>query len=341
MLFFVSTTYIPALFSGLTVFLLQCLSTYLKFHSTVPASPPTSSEATLLSDISETTAAAPDLVSPFERVHFYTGISEVHPLLLHRSDILQRPFVIPRVRFSVIPEKTAHSANHPILKNKLGRRQLLQRSSSFSRIRAVVFASLRCCLSASPRLMITAWLSSTTTSCSGSPSIPTLLRRPPCRDANASILAILAKHGIQDAAVHWIEGAVEALGGPPSHDARRPGHGPDPLHPPSSDSCPGRAPRRGGVGEQRCAGLARSVLPRGKGPARQQEQEGHVSTNKHVTSSDTTQDYDYSGRSGAPQQQFNAQLQQPSVPAGRQQRPVHSLPPSSVTPSSSPSSLRK
>ncbi len=121
MLFFVSTTYLPASFSGLTVFLLQCLSTHLKFHPTVPAweASPTSSEATLLSDISKTTTAAPDLVSPFESVHFYTGISEDHPLLLHRSDILQRPFIIPRERFSVIPEKTAHSANHPILKNKL------------------------------------------------------------------------------------------------------------------------------------------------------------------------------------------------------------------------------
>jgi len=36
-----------------------------------------------------------------------------------------------------------------------------------------------------------------------------------CRDANAPILAILAKHGVQDAAVHWIEGAVEPLAGSP------------------------------------------------------------------------------------------------------------------------------
>ena len=36
-----------------------------------------------------------------------------------------------------------------------------------------------------------------------------------CHDANADILAILAKHSIQDAAVYWIEGKVQPLVGPP------------------------------------------------------------------------------------------------------------------------------
>ena len=103
----------------MTVFQLRCVHETAMRERDAAAASASSGPPAGLSHFSETAAAEPDLVSPFERVHFYTGVSEDHPLLFHRSDLLQHPFVIPRERFSVIPEKTAHSANHPILKNKL------------------------------------------------------------------------------------------------------------------------------------------------------------------------------------------------------------------------------
>ncbi|KAK1227924.1 hypothetical protein PQX77_009063 [Marasmius sp. AFHP31] len=73
----------PSELGWVNVLHLQCLSDNRKPNPTAPASPtsPSSSEATLLSHFSNTTTVVPDLVSPFERVHFYTGISLDHPLL--------------------------------------------------------------------------------------------------------------------------------------------------------------------------------------------------------------------------------------------------------------------
>ncbi|KAI0684009.1 hypothetical protein BC835DRAFT_1422711 [Cytidiella melzeri] len=74
-----------------------------------------SNEATLFSNSTETS-----LVSLLERTGFYHGISEDPPLLFHRSDLQQHPFVIRKDRFwSSIPQKTVHYANHAILKNQL------------------------------------------------------------------------------------------------------------------------------------------------------------------------------------------------------------------------------
>ncbi|KIJ08779.1 hypothetical protein PAXINDRAFT_88369, partial [Paxillus involutus ATCC 200175] len=177
--------------------------------------PPASSEATLLFKFSETTAAEPDLVSLFERVHFYTGVSEDHPLLLHRPDLLQRPFVIPRERHSVIPEKTAHGVHHPVLKNTLWKETvapeiiaLLKNQTRGVRVSTMLpvrFSTLDDDGKDVFDNHIVLWIS----------VHPNTTKETSCRDTNADIFAILAKHGIQDAAVHWIEGAVESLAGPP------------------------------------------------------------------------------------------------------------------------------
>ena len=52
-------------------------------------------------------------------------------------------------------------------------------------------------------------------SCSGSPFGLTPPRRPPAAPPTPPFLDIFAQHGIHDIAVHWIEGAVEPLVGPP------------------------------------------------------------------------------------------------------------------------------
>lgn len=299
----VSTTYSPTSVSGLTVFQLQCLNAHLKFHPTVTASPtpPTSSDATLLSDSSEATATEPDLISLFERVHFYTGVSEDHPLLLQRSDLLQRPFVIPRDRhWAVIPEKTAHSANHPILKNKLWKETVApeivallkdpSRGVRVSTMLPVRFSTPDDDGKAVFDDYIVLWIS----------VHPNTTKETSCRNANADIHAILAKHGIEDAAVHWIEGAVESrLGGPPP--MMRVVRERDPTHyirraVTAALGVPLAAEQLADSDAQGSLGL---YFHEGK------DRHGNTSkrimclTNKHVTSSNTTRDHEY-GRPGSP-----------------------------------------
>ncbi|KAI0045878.1 hypothetical protein FA95DRAFT_1469773, partial [Auriscalpium vulgare] len=161
---------------------------------------------------SETTAVEPDLVSLFERVHFYTGISDDHPPLLPCSDLLQHPFVIiRRGRFSSIPEKTAHGVVHPVLKNELWKETvapeiiaLLKDKTRGVRVSTMVpvrFSTLEEDGKDVLDKHIVLWISVQ----------PNTTKETSCRDANASIVAILAKHGMQDAAVYWIKGAVESL----------------------------------------------------------------------------------------------------------------------------------
>ena len=304
LLFRVSIAYLQTSSLGLTVFQLQCLSNHVKYHSTAPASPTSSSssDTMLHSHVSETTAVEPDLVSLFERVHFYTGISHDPPPLLHRSDLLQRPFVIPRGRFSAIPEKTAHGVVHPVLKNKFWKETvapeiiaLLKDETCGVRISTM----LPVCFSTPNEngkdvldKHIVLWIS----------VHPNTTKETSCRDANAPILAILAKHGIQDAAVHWIEGAVESLVGPP------------PMMGVVTDTDPTHWIRRAltavlGVplaavqlADKDAQGTLGVYFHEGKDRHGNKSTRVMALTNKHVTSKDTKTDYEYSDRPGAPRQ---------------------------------------
>ncbi|TRM65462.1 hypothetical protein BD626DRAFT_399375 [Schizophyllum amplum] len=131
---------------------------------------------------------------------------------------------------------------------------------------------------------------------------PNITKETSCRDASADILAIFAKHGIQDVAVHWIEGAVESFAGPPP--MMRVVRDTDPTHWirraltavlgfPLAAEALANVDAQGSLGLFFHEGMDR----RGKKSTRVM-----ALTNKHVTSYHTTRDYEYSGRPGAPQQ---------------------------------------
>jgi len=107
------------------VFQVGCLNTQLKYQPSPPLSPAKSmsSEIMLLSQASNSSVGDDDYISPFKRAYFYNGVADDPPPLFQRSDLMQRPFPIPEERpaerHSATPVKTAHTANHPILKNKL------------------------------------------------------------------------------------------------------------------------------------------------------------------------------------------------------------------------------
>ncbi|KAI0032626.1 hypothetical protein K488DRAFT_49453 [Vararia minispora EC-137] len=163
--------------------------------------------------LSDTAAVEPDLVAPFEKVHFYHGISPDPPELLFRSDLETNPFVIPKGRFSAIPEKTVHgvfdATLRPIWSSTVAPAIIALLKEEERRIRLSTLMAVRF---STPDENgqdvfgpIVIWISvhpNTTTAVA-------------CRDASPDIIRLLESHGVKGAVVHWYEGAVERLSGPP------------------------------------------------------------------------------------------------------------------------------
>ncbi|KAF8641974.1 hypothetical protein AX16_009766 [Volvariella volvacea WC 439] len=297
---------VPLYFDWLTVFQLGCLSAQLKYHQSAPPSPTslTSSEITLLSHRSESTAADDDYISPFERVYFYHGISDDPPPLFQRSDVKQRPFPIPeerpKERHSAIPVKTAHTANHPILKNTLWKGSvapdiiaLLKEESHGIHVSTMLPVRFSTPDEEGKDVFddhIVLWIS----------VHPNTTKETSCHDANAPILAIFAKYDIHDVAVHWIEGIMESLAGPPE------------MMPVARDTNPTHWIRRAltavlGVplaaqemADDDSQGSLGIYFHCGKDRNGKKSREVMAITNKHVVSKKTKEDYEYSERQGAP-----------------------------------------
>lgn len=250
---------------------------------------------------SETTAVEADLVSTFERVHFYTGLSDDPPLLFNRSDIQKRPFVVPRDRHSVIPEKTAHGVVDEILTNTFWKGtvaseiiELLKEEKRGIHVSTMLPVRFSTAGEDGKDVFdnhIVLWIS----------VHPNTTLETSCRDANADILANLEKHKIHDAAVHWIEGALESLAGPlqmmrvvdqtdPTVYIRRA------LT--AVLSVPLAAEELEADDAQGSLGV---YFHEGKNRKGQTSKRVMAITNKHVTSKDIKSDYEYSGRPGAPQ----------------------------------------
>ena len=202
---------------GLTVSDLQFYSVDRSTSKTVSPSSSTSNDSTLLSYRSEFTPADDDYISPFERRYFYNGISEDPPPLFQRSDLKERPYPIPeeraKERFSAIPRKTIRSADHPMFKNALWTQTVCPEITALLKEESRgIHVSMMMPVRFSTRGEdgkdvyddhIVLWIF----------VHPNTTKETACRDANAPILAIFAKHDIHDVAVHWIEGATERLVG--------------------------------------------------------------------------------------------------------------------------------
>ena len=249
---------------GVTVFQLSCLSDQLKYHQSAPPSlsSPTSSEMTLLSHESESTAADEDYISPFESKHFYHGVSDDPPPLFQRSDAKQRPYPIPegrpQGRHSAIPVKTAHTAKHPILKNKLWKESvapeiiaLLKEETRGVRVSAMlpVRFSESAAAAAEDRGKdsdvevfddhIVLWISvhpGTTKKTASAP--PTRPSSPSSPSTASTTSPCTGSRGL------W----SRSLGAGPRDDACHERHEPDSLGPPSPHGHPGRSPRCAGDG---------------------------------------------------------------------------------------------
>ncbi|KAJ2914835.1 hypothetical protein MD484_g5580, partial [Candolleomyces efflorescens] len=291
---------IPQHFEWLTVFQLDCLSAQLKYHQSTPPS----GEITLPSPGSESTPADGDYISPFESKHFYHGVSDNPPPLVQRSDVQQRPYPVPeerpRERNSAIPVKTVHTANHPILKNKLWKESvapeiiaLLKEESRGIRVSTMLPVRFSAANEEGKDVFddhIVLWIS----------IHPNTTKATSCSNANAPILAVLAKYAIHDVAVHWIEGAMESLAGAPGMSVAR-------------DTNPTHWIRRaftavlgvplaaeGLAAYDDLQGSLSLYFHRGTDKYGKKSREVMAITNKHVVSKRIKKDYEYGGRHGSP-----------------------------------------
>ena len=162
-----------------------------------------------ISQLNNTPAVEPDLVSPFEKVNSYHGISDDPPELLYRSDLATNPFVIPEGSRVTIPEKTVHGAFDATLNP-------IWRNTIAPSIIALLKEEKRCI-----RLSTLMAVRFSTSDENGHPVVgpiviwisvhPNTTTAVACRDASPDILRILESHGVNGVVVDWYEAAIEWL----------------------------------------------------------------------------------------------------------------------------------
>lgn len=209
--------------SGVSVSHIRSLYTHVNFHESPPSSPISQASDTtafsLRSDVTDTTVVHPDFASAWEKANFYKGVSEDPPHLFQRSDIRTRPFTLPPAedQHTAIPEKTARGVCHPVLTADLWKKtvgpaiaDLLEGKKDFDITVTMILPVQFSTPDANGKHVLHDHI---VISISVSPGSTT---EESCRDANAPILAILGRHQVNNAAVHWIEGAPERfVVGPP------------------------------------------------------------------------------------------------------------------------------
>ncbi|KAJ6463355.1 hypothetical protein C8R45DRAFT_1055836 [Mycena sanguinolenta] len=160
--------------------------------------------------MSQPTDVAPYVLSDWERTNYYSGISPDPPELLYRSDLLERPFPIPKGRHPHLPTKTVRGVfNTPL--NAVWdtvapqiRELLKARKIRYSVIMPARF--LTCGEDGEDTLgPVVIWIATHSTSTTAENAY----------DASPEILALLEANGVEGAVVEWYEGVVERLSGPP------------------------------------------------------------------------------------------------------------------------------
>lgn len=159
---------------------------------------------------STTTAVAPYVVSDYERITYYYGISLDFPELLYRSDLHSNPFPVPKGRHTPTPTKTVHGVFNTRL-NEVWHDVALQiceilkaRGIRYSAVKAARFlthdedgeSSLG---------PIVIWIA----------THPNTTTAENAHDVSPDIISLLATFGVEGAVIEWYEGVVERLSGPP------------------------------------------------------------------------------------------------------------------------------
>lgn len=146
---------------------------------------------------------APYVISDWERVNYYNGISTGPPELFYRSDLLENPFP---PKGTPIPTKSARGVfNTPLnavwdtvgpqIRDSVKGRKI--RYSSISTVRFVTEDED----GNTTRGPVVIWIS----------IYPNSATTKDAHDASLDILAILKDNGVEDVVVEWIEAVVERL----------------------------------------------------------------------------------------------------------------------------------
>ncbi|RXW19948.1 hypothetical protein EST38_g5912 [Candolleomyces aberdarensis] len=207
----------PKLLDWVTWWMLECQKISAEKNANSPYSSPALSDAPTMSSQPSTastasTVVAPHLISEFERVHYWHGISPNPPELLYRSDLESNPFPVhlPGTRWGQLPVKTAvglfGTALNPIWNTIAPKIITLfkKRSIKYSALMATRFSI--CDGDGNKKLSpIVIWIA----------THPTTTSAEAAHDASPDVLSILEDHQIMGVVVEWYEGSVEQLTGPP------------------------------------------------------------------------------------------------------------------------------
>ncbi|KAH9081743.1 hypothetical protein EDB83DRAFT_2334483 [Lactarius deliciosus] len=202
----------PELLSDLSLFTLQCINHSGDYKSLSSPASPALSEASYLSHsiASDAIAVSPYDISEWEKTTYYHGISLDPPELLYRSDLLQKPFPIPKGRHRSLRTKTVYGVfNTPLnavwdIVAPQIRDLLVKRKIRYSAIQTARFVTHG--EDGKDTLgPIVIWIA----------THPTTTTAENAHDASPDILALLKDNGVEGAVVEWFEGAVVKLSGPP------------------------------------------------------------------------------------------------------------------------------
>ena len=174
---------------------------------------------------STATAVTPYLVSEYERIFYYHGISLDPPELLYRSDLLENPFPLPKGRFTSTPTKTIHGVFNTKL-NKVWH-DVAPQICKLLKARSILYSAVMVARffthgedSKGSLGPIVIWIA----------THPDTTTAQNAHDASPDIISLLEKFGVEGAVIEWCEGSVKTLAGPPPL--------PDAIPPPLPDAIP-------------------------------------------------------------------------------------------------------